>query len=397
MYDKNRHYLLINDQWDLDQVHKTIYRIVEDAIKYFDFEAGQPCHPMDDHCGNNMYMGSIGVLWAINYLKEVGAVEIQFDIQPLLEKQLKLNQEEFKKDSPHSDNSSYLFGELPILMLQYKFSQDESICNKIFDSIQKNSTQPTRELMWGTAGTMLVANFMSQWTSEPRWKEVFIFQANRLFEEWEPVADIGYLWSPKLYGGEKKYLGPVHGFAGNIIPLIKGQNHFSKDQFEKICEKTMKTVIKTATVDQKYANWVAVYNEEDTQNIPRLVQHCHGAPGIITALSELPRNKSAQFDEILEKGGELIWSAGPLKKGSNLCHGTGGNGYALLKLYERTQKKLWIERARSFAMHSIVQYELSKKLYGQGRYSLWTGDIGLAIYLWDCIQAQAKFPTIDAF
>jgi hypothetical protein len=23
--------------------------------------------------------------------------------------------------------------------------------------------------------------------------------------------------------------------------------------------------------------------------------------------------------------------------------------------------------------------------YGQGRYSLWTGDVGLAIYLWDCL------------
>ncbi|WFU43082.1 lanthionine synthetase LanC family protein [Bradyrhizobium sp. CB82] len=35
-------------------------------------------------------------------------------------------------------------------------------------------------------------------------------------------------------------------------------------------------------------------------------------------------------------GGRFTWAAGPLTKGSNLCHGTGGNGYAFLKLYRRT-------------------------------------------------------------
>ena len=43
------------------------------------------------------------------------------------------------------------------------------------------------------------------------------------------------------------------------------------------------------------------------------------------------------------------------------------------------------------------EYKLAKTKYRQGRYTLWTGDIGLAIYLWDCIQSKAKFPTIDVF
>ena len=156
-------------------------------------------------------------------------------------------------------------------------------------------------------------------------------------------------------------------------------------------------MINTAISDQDYANWEAIYTKSDPNNIPKRVQYCHGAPGIVATLSELPKSKNKQFDEILEKGGELIWLAGPLKKGSNLCHGTGGNGYAFLKLYERTKNELWLERARSFAMYSIKQYKLAKTKHRQGRYTLWTGDIGLAIYLWDCIQSKAKFPTIDVF
>ena len=107
----------------------------------------------------------------------------------------------------------------------------------------------------------------------------------------------------------------------------------------------------------------------------RLLQFCHGAPGFVVCLADLP---SAALDDLLLAAGETIWSAGPLTKGSNLCHGTGGNGYALLKLYRRTRDPLWLERARSFAMHGIAQTQDAASRYGQSRYSLWTGDLGFA-------------------
>jgi hypothetical protein len=90
-------------------------------------------------------------------------------------------------------------------------------------------------------------------------------------------------------------------------------------------------------------------------------------------------------------------AAGPLAKGSNLCHGTGGNGYAFLKLHRRTKDAIWLERARAFAMTAIAQCREARDQYRQGRYSLWTGDIGLAVYLWDCLSGEPRFPTIDIF
>lgn len=36
---------------------------------------------------------------------------------------------------------------------------------------------------------------------------------------------------------------------------------------------------------------------------------------------------SKELDDLLVAGGEATWAAGPLRKGSNLCHGAGGNGY----------------------------------------------------------------------
>ena len=144
------------------------------------------------------------------------------------------------------------------------------------------------------------------------------------------------------------------------------------------------------------ANWPAVYKAADAKPALNLMQYCHGAPGMVTALATLPQGNES-FDRLLLKGGELTWRAWSLKKGANLCHANGGNGYAFLKLFIRTGDELWLDLARAFAMHSVEQYRLAQQRYGQLRYPLWTGDLGLAIYLWDCLQAQAKFPTIDVF
>jgi hypothetical protein len=97
-----------------------------------------------------------------------------------------------------------------------------------------------------------------------------------------------------------------------------------------------------------------------------------------------------QLTELLVEGGELTWQAGPLRKGANLCHGTGGNGYAFLKLLERTGDELWLHRARAFAMHAIEQVER-----GQPRFSLWTGDVGVAFYLRACLDGWQGLPAID--
>jgi hypothetical protein len=101
-----------------------------------------------------------------------------------------------------------------------------------------------------------------------------------------------------------------------------------------------------------------------------------------------------EHEGLLLEGGELTWSAGPLVKGANLCHGTGGNGYAFLALFERTGDELWLERARAFAMHAAAQVERVRGELGRGRYTLWTGDPGTALYLADCLDGSPNVPLV---
>ena len=112
-------------------------------------------------------------------------------------------------------------------------------------------------------------------------------------------------------------------------------------------------------------------------------------------MAALPRDD--ELDALLLAGGELTWEAGPLRKGANLCHGTAGNGFALLKLFARTADEAWLQRARQFAMHAAGQVAAARREHGRGRYSLWTGDVGTAMYLHACLAGTSEMPTIDAW
>jgi len=123
------------------------------------------------------------------------------------------------------------------------------------------------------------------------------------------------------------------------------------------------------------------------------LQWCHGAPGIVaTAAPYLD-------EELLLAGAELTWRAGAhgKEKGAGICHGTAGNGYALLKTFERTGDERWLQRARRFAVHALGQVERTRAENGHGRYSLFTGDLGVALFASACVDGEPAFPVLDGW
>jgi hypothetical protein len=46
-------------------------------------------------------------------------------------------------------------------------------------------------------------------------------------------------------------------------------------------------------------------------------------------------------------------------------------------------------------MHAIEQVGHARQRVGRGRYTLWTGDIGVALYLRACLRGDPAVPTID--
>ena len=80
---------------------------------------------------------------------------------------------------------------------------------------------------------------------------------------------------------------------------------------------------------------IQLYASTSGNDKDRLVHWCHGAPGVVHALLLGHRAwPTAGYLDAAIKAGELVWERGLLKKGNGLCHGSAGNGYAFIHLYQ---------------------------------------------------------------
>jgi hypothetical protein len=168
----------------------------------------------------------------------------------------------------------------------------------------------------------------------------------------------------------------------------------SRDADEELHRRAAEATRRYAFEEDGLANWPPLASMESLRGgrVPQIrLQWCHGAPGMVASLASVAPGDD-EHERLLLAGGELTWLAGPLAKGANLCHGTAGNGYAFLALFERTGDEQWLERARAFAMHAAAQVAQARAELGRGRYTLMTGDPGTAVYLADCLAGGGAFP-----
>ena len=396
MFDPARHAPLTTTPWSPDAVRAAIQAIVADAEAHFSPEGWWPAHPMDEHMPDGMpalYVGAAGMIWGMDFLRREGAAAHGLDFGPLLPGLLKTTTAQTAQMLPafgmEPQRASYLFGEPPILLLMIRAGAPGA-ADDLYRRIDGALDLPILELMWGAAGTMLACVFAHELTGEDRWRTLFQAQAERMLADLADGPD-GPIWTQVMYRQTSRFLGPVHGFAGNIVALLRGWDWLEPDQQARVKSAGLATLTANARRSDRGVNWPAKAGDEAQ---PTLVQYCHGAPGMVTSLAD-PRIAGPELTALLEAGGSLTWAAGPLAKGSNLCHGTGGNGFAFLKLFALTGDPVWRDHARAFAMTAIEQCRSARAEVGRGRYTLWTGDMGLAVYLHECLNGTARFPTVD--
>lgn len=395
LYEPSRHERLAEISWNAGAAQVAIERIVADAREAFTPEGLWPIHPDDgpNEWGalTGLYFGAAGVIWALDYLQRQGVVAEGPNFHeslPDIEARNARFIAAFGNMAP-----GYMLGETGVAFVRWRIEQDPAILDRLATLIAANTEAPAQELMWGSPGTMLSALSLHLDTGEPRWADLLRDGATTLRTMFRQDRSLrARIWTQDLYGQRQRYIGAVHGLAGNAYVLWRGRNLLGPHAWRTWEREIADAVSACAVREGELANWPPQMDERAGANHgAMLVQHCHGSPGMITSLAGF----GAELDDLLIAGGELVWRAGPLKKGANLCHGTGGNGYAFLKLFERTGNELWLDRARAFAMHAIAQSEAQAAELGRRRYSLWTGDLGLACYLRDCLDARARFPTLD--
>lgn len=402
LFEPDRHEALCDQAWDPTRAHQVIRTIVGDIESSRGADGGWPLHPRDDEGDTpptgfkGLYLGRAGVLWSLWYLQRAGAVELAGDPA----RDIGLAHAAYLAD-PDTGTvvPSYYLGEAGILLVWWRLTGSGEAARRLYASVRSNIENPTNEALWAAPGTMVAAWHLWHATGDERWRALFLENVEQVWRAWifDEQAQC-YLWTQDLYGKVVQYFGAGHGFAGNVYPLLKGAALLDDGRREQLYERCVATLRATAKWEWKgdAVNWPPGTFTPRPGSAAMLMQWCHGAPGVITAAADFPRGRSAEMEAMLTAAGEAVWRAGPLAKGYGLCHGTAGNGQAFLKLYERTGDPLWLQRARAFAAHAIVQYQRARRHYGQGRYTLWTGDAGLAVYLWHCLRATAALPALDS-
>jgi hypothetical protein len=396
LFEIERHEALTPTPWDTGRAHEALVAIVDDIERSQQADHTWPTHPRDDEeprglRHKSLYLGAAGALWALHYLAREGAVTLRSTPAESMDA---IHAAYLASPDIGEVVPSYYLGEVGILLVAWRLKASRDTADRLHACIEANIGNPTNEALWAAPGTMVGAWHMLEWTGEPRWRELFLRNVEQLWRTWLPDDNSPFpLWTQDMYGRIWQMLGAGHGFAGNVYPLLRGAALLPAEQREALFERCEAMLASTALIDGDCANWPPIVGKAGADKI--LVQWCHGSPGIVTAFADFPKQRSSVVDDLLVQAGNLVWSAGPLTKGHGLCHGTAGNGYAFLKLYRRTGDTVWLDRARAFAMHASLQRDAMQLQHGQGRYTLWTGDAGLAVYLWHCLQGQADLPGLD--
>lgn len=382
---------LTDEPWDEEHVRDAIRAIVADADNAFDASTLWPVVEDWEDSATNLGWGAAGVLWGLDALRGRGHAESRLDLARAAQRTLEVWR--LKPDAPerleppvHTHASLYS-GETGILLVAWRLAPSADLADDLYARVRDNWDNETNELMAGAPGTILVARAMLDRTGEERWADAWRRSAEEL---WRRRYYDGF-WTYPPYG---KSPGAAHGIGTNANILLQGGDLFPADRHEPLRKGTGEALARTAVLEGGFANWPLAV--EDCGNLVGWdgqirLQWCHGGAGVVAS--------AARYldEELMLAGAELVWKAGPpyMERGACLCHGTAGSGYAFLKVFEHTGDELWLERARSFAVHAVGQVERWREKRGCGRYSLWTGDLGAALFAADCLDARTAMPIVD--
>lgn len=409
LYEPQRHEATSSADWNEAVARTVIARIAADAQRVFCTERLWPIHPFDisperPSAMKPLYYGAAGVIWALDELVRRGAISTGPAYAATVAELTLRHHDDLRANAAADDYlgrelASYLMGDAGMLMLSWKLQPSSEVAAQICSLLQQKAGD-TRGVLWGAAGSMVAALLMHKMTGEARWVEIFIRHFDALWDRWTWVDEPGcWAWVAELYGDIETRLGALHGFVANAYAMVRGAHLLPIERRDAALDRIEQTLQRTALRDGGLANWPhRVGASNRAEPMPLLVQFCSGAPGVVACMAGLRDGGSRpSFDALLLEAGELVWRAGPTTKFPVLCHGVVGAGYAFLKLYARTGDARWLARARAFAMHGIDRAARALEQYGQRKYSLWTGDLGLAVFLWDCVQGNAQLPTLDVF
>ena len=165
--------------------------------------------------------------------------------------------------------------------------------------------------MWGSPGTMIAAQVLYERTgADAVARGVAPTLRTLLWAEWHDD-----LWVQDLYGSRVRYLGPAHGFAGNVFALARGDGLDAARRAE-LERRAIATAARYAQhADGSASGRRAPIATRSGKPQPIRTQWCHGAPGIVASLASLAPDDE-QLTELLAGRRRADLAGRPAREGS---------------------------------------------------------------------------------
>ncbi len=392
LFDPLLHEPLVEQAWSTAAAHDGAAEIAVDALAAAR-DGLWPMHPDDARDDDEfehptcLYFGASGVALALDWLARTIDTPRPATIPDLFGR---------IRDT-HADNppftpspASWLLGRSGVAAAMTIL--DDGSMDRVITEAETTIANPTHDPLTGAGHALLgLLSLLELHPGDARLVESFRTGVARELDALQSGPAGCDAWLVDLYGRPEWMIGAGHGAAGTLQPMLRGSHLLDAATNERVLRVARGLVAATARRDGDAANWPPASANADS-GMP--VQWCHGAPGIILALADAARGDDATRD-LLVAGGELIWRAGPLIKGPTICHGTAGSSLALLELFALTGDELWLARARRLALHALDQVGRRRAEVGRGRYSLMTGDLGVATCLVQCDVAVTGIVGLD--
>ncbi len=393
IYDPAEHETLTDRAFDRDEARRFVADTLRLVDASYDPESGWPLHPEDDYgdgkgpASLGVYCGEAGTIWALTRLADRYGVPLRHDYRRAIG-----HAEERFESVPFEERApSYSMGTAGIAFVRYLLTKDESALERCIAAAERNAGNPTREFLWGSPGTVVPFLLLRERDGGTRFDALIRSVHDELWETWEPAEDDGgLLWLQDMYGQQRRYIGAGHGAIANIAVFARASDLLAPDRRDAYASRLRAMLERYAMTDGTAVNWYSLGGPSSQNRL----QWCHGAAGIITSLSSLDRADGV-VEDLLRRGGTCVWDAGPLRKGPTLCHGTAGNGFALLQSARRTGDEVWLTRAERFGAHAIEQVRAWRVEFGMPSASLWTGDMGVAVYVDAVLRNDPRILSLD--
>ena len=247
-------------------------------------------------------------------------------------------------------------------------------------------------LMWGSTGTMLAALFLHRRTGEARSASFRAAARERCRRDSLMATEHEcHYWTQDLYGQHSSVHGRGAWLRRDRVAADRGRALLPEEEWTQ-WRMHRANGDSDGDARRSLANWRPRL-AAPADAAPMLMQYCHGAPGFIVCLADFPDTTLDGSSLPAAKRSGRRDRCARARIFATARQATATRSSAL----RRTGNPIWLERARAFAMHAMAQSEADEARFGGLRYSLWTSDPGLAIFLWDCIRSTAAFPTVDVF